>query len=70
MRGSKLSSAARTLGVDAFECNFSCPHGLPERRMGSAMGENPEILLEVCGWVMSAAQGAGVGEDDAQRHAH
>ena len=43
-------------GVDAFECNFSCPHGLPERRMGSAMGENPEILEEVCGWVMSAAK--------------
>jgi len=43
-------------GVDAFECNFSCPHGLPERRMGSAMGENPEILAEVCGWVMSAAK--------------
>jgi dihydropyrimidine dehydrogenase (NADP+)/dihydropyrimidine dehydrogenase (NAD+) subunit PreA len=44
------------VGVDAFECNFSCPHGLPERRMGSAMGENPEILKEVCGWVMSAAK--------------
>src|SRR5256885_9826735 len=43
-------------GVDAFECNFSCPHGLPERRMGSAMGENPEILEEVCRWVMSAAK--------------
>ncbi len=43
-------------GVDGFECNFSCPHGLPERRMGSAMGENPEILEEVCGWVMSAAK--------------
>ncbi len=43
-------------GVEAFECNFSCPHGLPERRMGSAMGENPEILEEVCGWVMSAAK--------------
>lgn len=43
-------------GVDAFECNFSCPHGLPERRMGSAMGENPEILTEVCGWVMGAAK--------------
>lgn len=43
-------------GVDAFECNFSCPHGLPERRMGSAMGENPAILAEVCGWVMSAAK--------------
>src|SRR6476659_7926600 len=43
-------------GVDAFECNFSCPHGLPERRMGSAMGENPEILAEVCRWVMGAAK--------------
>jgi dihydropyrimidine dehydrogenase (NADP+)/dihydropyrimidine dehydrogenase (NAD+) subunit PreA len=43
-------------GVDALECNFSCPHGLPERRMGSAMGENPEILNEVCGWVMGAAR--------------
>src|SRR5437870_12949586 len=43
-------------GVDAFECNFSCPHGLPERRMGSAMGESAEILEEVCGWVMSAAK--------------
>ena len=43
-------------GVDAFECNFSCPHGLPERKMGSAMGQNPEVLEEVCGWVMSAAK--------------
>ena len=42
-------------GVDAFELNFSCPHGLPERKMGAAMGENPEILEEVSGWVMSAA---------------
>jgi len=43
-------------GVDGFELNFSCPHGLPERKMGSAMGEDPEILLEVCGWVTSAAK--------------
>lgn len=43
-------------GVDAFELNFSCPHGLPERKMGAAMGENPEILEEVCGWVKSAAR--------------
>jgi dihydroorotate dehydrogenase subfamily 1 len=42
-------------GVDAFELNFSCPHGLPERKMGSAMGQNPEILEEVCGWVNSVA---------------
>ena len=42
-------------GVDAFELNFSCPHGLPERKMGSAMGQDPDILEEVCGWVKSAA---------------
>ena len=43
-------------GVDAFELNFSCPHGLPERKMGAAMGQCPEILEEVCGWVKSAAK--------------
>ena len=42
-------------GVDALELNMSCPHGLPERRMGSAMGENPDVLKEVCGWAMKAA---------------
>jgi dihydroorotate dehydrogenase subfamily 1 len=43
-------------GVDAFELNMSCPHGLPERRMGAAMGENPDILTEVCSWVMKVAK--------------
>jgi dihydroorotate dehydrogenase subfamily 1 len=42
-------------GVDSFELNFSCPHGLPERKMGAAMGENAEIVEEVSGWVMKAA---------------
>lgn len=43
-------------GVDAFELNFSCPHGLPERKMGAAMGQDPDILEEVCGWVATAAK--------------
>ncbi len=43
-------------GVDAFELNFSCPHGLPERKMGSAMGENADILREVSSWVMQVAR--------------
>lgn len=43
-------------GVDSFELNFSCPHGLPERKMGAAMGQDPFILGEVCTWVMSAAR--------------
>ena len=43
-------------GVDAFELNFSCPHGLPERKMGAAMGQDPDILEEVCGWVKTVAK--------------
>ena len=50
----ELIERCEAAGVDMFECNFSCPHGLPERKMGAAMGENPDILSEVCGWVRAA----------------
>ncbi len=43
-------------GVDAFELNLSCPHGLPERKMGSAMGVNPDLVAEVCGWCADVAK--------------
>ena len=43
------------VGVDGFEINFSCPHGMPERRMGMAMGQDPELLSQVCGWINAAA---------------
>jgi len=43
-------------GVDAFELNLSCPHGLPERKMGMAMGENPDITLEVVQWVKEVSK--------------
>src|SRR5450631_1534501 len=52
----ELVERSQACGVDAFELNFSCPHGLPERKMGAAMGQDPDILEEVCGWVMSAAK--------------
>ena len=52
----EIIERCQDVGVDAFELNFSCPHGLPERKMGAAMGEDPEILKEVCGWVMSVAK--------------
>ena len=42
-------------GVDGFEMNLSCPHGLPERKMGMAMGEDPELVEEVTGWAVEAA---------------
>jgi dihydroorotate dehydrogenase subfamily 1 len=51
----ELVMRCQDAGVDAFELNFSCPHGLPERKMGAAMGENPEIVGEVTDWVKSVA---------------
>ena len=42
-------------GVDGFELNMSCPHGMPERRMGAAVGEDPVVLEEVCRWVTEVA---------------
>lgn len=43
-------------GVDAFELNLSCPHGLPERKMGSAMGVDPELVEQVCIWAHAASK--------------
>ncbi|KAI5077285.1 hypothetical protein GOP47_0007856 [Adiantum capillus-veneris] len=42
-------------GVDALEINFSCPHGMPERRMGAAVGQDCQLLQEVCGWINAKA---------------
>lgn len=52
----ELVGKCEDAGVDSFELNFSCPHGLPERKMGAAMGQDPAILREVCGWVMAVAK--------------
>lgn len=52
----EIVERCQAAGVDGFELNFSCPHGLPERKMGSAMGEDPEILEEVCGWVKATTK--------------
>jgi len=47
----RITKEVQDTGVDAFELNLSCPHGLPERKMGAAMGQSPEITKEVVGWV-------------------
>jgi dihydroorotate dehydrogenase subfamily 1 len=43
-------------GIDGFELNLSCPHGLPERKMGSAMGQDCGICEEVVGWVKAVSK--------------
>ncbi len=43
-------------GVDGIELNFGCPHGMCERGMGSAVGQEPEVLKTIIEWVMAAAK--------------
>ncbi len=43
-------------GSDAVELNFGCPHGMCERGMGSAVGQNPEVIETIVGWVMEVAE--------------
>ncbi len=51
----EIVERTQATGIDALELNLSCPHGLPERRMGAAMGQSPEIVEEVVGWVKEVA---------------
>ncbi len=43
-------------GADGIELNFGCPHGMCERGMGSAVGQEPAVLETIVGWVMQAAK--------------
>ncbi|MCC6600003.1 MAG: NAD-dependent dihydropyrimidine dehydrogenase subunit PreA [Crocinitomicaceae bacterium] len=42
-------------GADGIELNFGCPHGMCERGMGSAVGQEPTVLKTIVEWVMAAA---------------
>ncbi|MEY4374994.1 MAG: hypothetical protein RL760_1161 [Candidatus Eisenbacteria bacterium] len=39
-------------GADGLELNFGCPHGMCERGMGSAVGQEPDVLKVVAGWAV------------------
>jgi len=43
-------------GADGIELNFGCPHGMCERGMGSAVGQEPEVLETLTRWVMEVAK--------------
>jgi dihydropyrimidine dehydrogenase (NAD+) subunit PreA len=47
---------SRDCGADGVELNFGCPHGMCERGMGSAVGQNPDVIKTIVGWVMEAAE--------------
>eukprot|EP00053_Salpingoeca_punica_P017020 m.162712 g.162712 ORF g.162712 m.162712 type:complete len:1037 (-) comp17096_c0_seq1:101-3211(-) len=53
----ELARRAAECGADLIELNLSCPHGMGERGMGLACGQNPELVLNICRWVKEAANG-------------
>ena len=55
-RWQELTRMVQETGVDGFELNFSCPHGMTERKMGSEMGEHPDLTEEVTSWVTEVAK--------------
>ncbi len=48
--------ASADAGADGVELNFGCPHGMCERGMGSAVGQNPDVIETIVGWVMEVAE--------------
>jgi dihydropyrimidine dehydrogenase (NAD+) subunit PreA len=38
-------------GADGLELNFGCPHGMCERGMGSAVGQEPAVNERITSWV-------------------
>jgi len=47
---------AENAGADGLELNFGCPHGMCERGMGSAVGQEPKVLKTIVGWVKEVAK--------------
>jgi dihydropyrimidine dehydrogenase (NAD+) subunit PreA len=51
----ELIQQCEDAGAMGFELNFGCPHGMTERGMGAAVGQDPEIARMVVEWVMEKA---------------
>ncbi|MFO0792808.1 MAG: NAD-dependent dihydropyrimidine dehydrogenase subunit PreA [Candidatus Brocadiaceae bacterium] len=52
----QIVTDVQNAGADGLELNFSCPHGMCERGMGSAVGQEPEVLQTITSWVMEVAK--------------
>src|SRR5688572_19791999 len=51
----ELIKQVEDTGAHGLELNFGCPHGMNERGMGAAVGQDPEIAKMVVEWVMEKA---------------
>jgi len=49
-----LAKMAQASGADGIELNLSCPHGMGEKGMGLACGQDTELVLHICKWLKEA----------------
>ncbi|PKL24859.1 MAG: NAD-dependent dihydropyrimidine dehydrogenase subunit PreA [Spirochaetae bacterium HGW-Spirochaetae-2] len=52
----ELAGAVQDAGADAIELNVSCPHGMPERGVGAAIGQHPDLISGVTRAVRKVAR--------------
>lgn len=51
-----LAKQAEEAGAHILECNLSCPHGMGERGMGLACGQQPDLVYNISLWVREAVK--------------
>ena len=47
----ELARGACEAGADMLELNLSCPHGMGERGMGLACGQDPDMVYNISCWI-------------------
>ncbi|EGC37613.1 dihydropyrimidine dehydrogenase [Dictyostelium purpureum] len=52
----ELAKKAEASGADGLELNLSCPHGMGEKGMGLACGQDTELVFHICQWVRAAVK--------------
>jgi dihydropyrimidine dehydrogenase (NAD+) subunit PreA len=51
----EIIARSEDAGADGLELNFGCPHGMCERGMGSAVGQEPKINERITSWAKEYA---------------
>lgn len=52
----ELATMAEKSGAHALELNLSCPHGMGEKGMGLACGQDSSLVRNICIWVRAAVK--------------
>src|SRR4029453_4688501 len=52
----EIVKKVEAVGVDGLELNFGCPHGMAERGMGAASGQQPDLVEMQTMWVKEVAR--------------